>query len=99
MMIFVSDPKITTQKSLSPKSVEKLYYITYNNIQKNCNKLPNNMNKWNTECIHLCFFPIAYSPAPIEYAIPPANSNPNPTLPNSDGNKFIFTIMHHPIIK
>ena len=35
-------------------------------IQKNCNILPNKINKWKIECIHLCFLPIPYNIAPIE---------------------------------
>ena len=61
--------------------------------------LPSNINIWKTECIHLCFFPTPYNTAPIEYAIPPASSKLNPAIPNNDGNRFIFTTIHHPITK
>ena len=74
-------------------------HITYNKIHKNCNKLPNNINKWNIECAYLCFFPTPYKTAPIVYAMPPDNNNINPGIPKSSGNKLIFTMIHHPIIK
>ena len=77
----------------------KLFYMTYNNMQKNCKMLPNKINIWKIEWIHLCFFPTPYKIAPIVYAIPPANNKLNPAIPNNCGNKFIFTTIHHPITK
>ena len=76
-----------------------LYYITYSNIHKNCKKLPAKMNRWKIECIYLCLLPNAYRIAPTVYAIPPASNYINPFFPNNSGNKFAFTIIHHPIIK
>ena len=68
-------------------------------MHKNCKRLPANINKWNTECIYLCFFPKAYRIAPTVYAIPPASNNINPFFPSSSGNKFALNIIHHPIIR
>ena len=39
--------------------------MTYNNIHKNCKKLPNKINKWKIECAYLYFFPNPYITAPI----------------------------------
>ena len=68
-------------------------------MQKNCNKLPNNINKWNIECIYLCFLPIPYNTAPTVYAIPPNNSKTKPAVPSNSGNNVILNTIHHPITK
>ena len=40
-------------------------------MQKNCNRLPIKINRWNIECENLCFFANPYITAPIVYATPP----------------------------
>ena len=76
-----------------------LFYITYNNMQKNCKMLPNKINKWKIEWEYLCFLPILYIIAPIVYAIPPDNNNINPFAVKAFGNIYALNIMHHPIAK
>lgn len=76
-----------------------IFYTTYNNIHKKCNKLPITHAKWNIECIHFFFLPTPYNIAPIVYTTPPNNSNINPAVPSNVGNIDPFIIMHHPITK
>ena len=68
-------------------------------MQKNCKKLPNNINKWKIEWTYLCFLPIPYKIEPIVYEMPPATSKIIPGVGTDCNSKSSLNIMHQPISK